>query len=162
MNRRHPMGNKLKGIVSVLALAAVMGVHAASLSADDYLFEDEYIQPGGSLSSSCCTLDFVYSPFIFGGSYYMRYDGSGWTTLVDSNLYSGCCGGGTHSPQNGALDVDGRVVMQGDGNVVMYDSGWTPVWATHTENHSGAFLVAQDDSNLVVYTASAVPIWSIW
>lgn len=54
----------------------------------------------------------------------------------------------------------GRVVMQSDGNLVVYDGGGSPVWASNTYNNPGAFLAVQDDENVVVYSADGRAIWS--
>lgn len=50
-------------------------------------------------------------------------------------------------------------VMQGDGNLVLYDSGGTALWASNTWGHPGASLVVQDDCNAVIYENGA-PLWS--
>lgn len=43
-----------------------------------------------------------------------------------------------------------RCNMQTDGNLVAYDNGGYPVWATGTQGHPGAFFRCQDDGNLVL------------
>jgi len=54
------------------------------------------------------------------------------------------------------------VAMQTDGNLVEYLNGATPVWWTSTQNHPGAYLAVQDDGNLVIYAANGVtPLWWI-
>lgn len=62
-----------------------------------------------------------------------------------------------------ASGTDGRaiggVIMQGDGNLVMYDPGG-PVWSSGTHGHPGAFLVMQDDGNLVIYDPNGTPLWA--
>jgi hypothetical protein len=45
----------------------------------------------------------------------------------------------------------GRVAMQSDGNLVVYDAGGTPRWSSGTWNEPGAYVLAQSDGNLVVY-----------
>ncbi|MFE9118195.1 hypothetical protein [Streptomyces sp. NPDC007172] len=82
-----------------------------------------------------------------------------------------------------------RLVMQSDGNLVVYDEfnrarwasntvgqGWTarfqtdgnfvvytasnrPVWASNTDRHPGSRLVVQDDGNVVIYDGSQA-IWA--
>lgn len=51
-----------------------------------------------------------------------------------------------------------RAVMQTDGNFVVYKSS-APLWDSHTNGHSGAYLAVQNDSNLVIYEGSTA-IWS--
>jgi hypothetical protein len=43
-----------------------------------------------------------------------------------------------------------RAVMQGDGNLVVY-SGSTAKWSSQTDQYTGATLSVQDDGNLVIY-----------
>lgn len=53
------------------------------------------------------------------------------------------------------------LAMQGDGNLVIYDGTGRPIWASNTNGTgSGNFLGIQDDGNLVVYTSSDVPVWA--
>jgi len=51
-----------------------------------------------------------------------------------------------------------RAVMQGDGNLVVYNSVSKPLWATGTA-WAGSALVVQNDSNLVMYSGST-PLWA--
>jgi hypothetical protein len=60
----------------------------------------------------------------------------------------------------GFTNCQGTLVMQADGNLVLYNENWTAIWATNTSGHSGASTVFQDDGNLVVYTSSGVAIWA--
>jgi L,D-peptidoglycan transpeptidase YkuD (ErfK/YbiS/YcfS/YnhG family) len=46
-----------------------------------------------------------------------------------------------------------RLVMQRDGNLVVYTSENRPLWASGTGGHAGAYLVMQGDGNAVVYRA---------
>jgi hypothetical protein len=53
-------------------------------------------------------------------------------------------------------DGSHRLVMQNDGNAVVYGPGG-PIWATGV---SGAVLVMQDDGNLVVYRQDGSAVWA--
>ncbi|HEX8581258.1 MAG TPA: CHAP domain-containing protein, partial [Acidimicrobiales bacterium] len=53
-----------------------------------------------------------------------------------------------------------RFAMQGDGNLVLYNTSSRPLWATGTAGSAGAWAVMQGDGNLVVYSASGAPLWS--
>ena len=44
------------------------------------------------------------------------------------------------------------LIMQGDGNLVLYTESNTPVWATRTEGSGAIRASLQDDGNLVLYT----------
>lgn len=54
----------------------------------------------------------------------------------------------------------GRVLMQTDGNCVLYDGDGKPRWATGTVGHPGARLLVQNDGNVVVYSASGKALWA--
>ncbi|WP_405880825.1 MULTISPECIES: hypothetical protein [unclassified Streptomyces] len=59
-----------------------------------------------------------------------------------------------------------RLVVQPDGNVVMYRKrDGKAIWSTGTSGHSGAYTYMQSDGNLVVYTSTGGPgigggLWS--
>jgi hypothetical protein len=53
----------------------------------------------------------------------------------------------------------GVVVMQGDGNLVLYSND-APLFHTRTHGNDGAFVVMQDDCNLVVYAADETALWA--
>lgn len=52
-----------------------------------------------------------------------------------------------------------RLDMQYDGNLVLYQNN-QPIWATHTEGHGGAHLAVQDDGNLTVFDGYGNLLWS--
>src|SRR5262249_26824666 len=54
--------------------------------------------------------------------------------------------------------VGDSLVMQADGNLVLYDAAQNPTWSSVTYNHAGAHLVVQDDGNAVIYQNDA-PLW---
>jgi hypothetical protein len=54
------------------------------------------------------------------------------------------------------------IVMQIDGNLVLYNQNWQPVWASGTDygsSKSPYYLQMQSDSNLVIYGNSG-PVWA--
>ena len=53
----------------------------------------------------------------------------------------------------------GEVIMQEDGNLVLYSDG-APLFNSRTNGNPGAFAIIQDDCNLVVYSAGGAPLWS--
>ena len=53
-----------------------------------------------------------------------------------------------------------RVVMQGDGNLVLYRANGTPKWATGTDGSDVGGASFQGDGNLVLYRSDGVPIWA--
>jgi serine protease len=50
--------------------------------------------------------------------------------------------------------------MQGDGNLVIYTAAGHPVWASGTNGNPGAVLVMQSDGNLVIYTSTGTALWA--
>lgn len=58
-----------------------------------------------------------------------------------------------------SVTADGStLVMQGDGNLVVYRAG-AALWHTSTWGHPGARFAAQQDGNLVVYAVDGRPLW---
>lgn len=55
-----------------------------------------------------------------------------------------------------------RLVMQNDGNLVIYDVYGRPTWASRTDNKGAKphRLVMQDDGNLVIYDGNNRPTWA--
>jgi hypothetical protein len=53
----------------------------------------------------------------------------------------------------------GYCVMQGDGNLVIYDPNNQALWASNTWGHPNSYLAIQDDENVVIYEGDAA-IWS--
>lgn len=58
--------------------------------------------------------------------------------------------------------LDGRftLIMQSDGNLVLYRNGVGPLWASHTVGTGAIQAVMQSDGNLVLYTANNSPVWA--
>jgi len=57
-------------------------------------------------------------------------------------------------------NAKGTLIMQSDGNLVIYSEVGTPLWATGTVGHPGAVAVFQGDGNLVIYDPSGMPLWA--
>jgi hypothetical protein len=53
-----------------------------------------------------------------------------------------------------------KLVMQSDGNLVLYALGSDPVWSSKTYGSPAAFADFQADGNLVIYDLTSKPIWS--
>lgn len=56
---------------------------------------------------------------------------------------------------NGNFDL----IMQTDGNLVLYTRFGYPLWNTHTARNPGSRLAVQTDGNLVIYTPANRAIW---
>lgn len=53
-----------------------------------------------------------------------------------------------------------RIVMQTDGNLVVYSKTNQPLWDTGTHGNANARLVMQNDGNLVIRSATNDPLWA--
>ncbi|NUT52071.1 MAG: trypsin-like serine protease [Saccharothrix sp.] len=56
---------------------------------------------------------------------------------------------------------DGRytLILQTNGDLVLYDQAHQPLWHTHTDGTATTRAVLQDDGNLVLYTATGAHTW---
>jgi hypothetical protein len=61
---------------------------------------------------------------------------------------------------NTAGNPGAYVVMQGDGNLVVYSVANVALWDSVTAGNSGAYVDVQSDGNLVVYSVSNSALWS--
>jgi hypothetical protein len=55
------------------------------------------------------------------------------------------------------------IVMQGDGNLVIYinyEGELVYTWASGTNGQGGYYVIMQNDGNLVIYRANNTPVWS--
>ncbi|GHG61484.1 hypothetical protein [Streptomyces griseocarneus] len=59
----------------------------------------------------------------------------------------------------GTVGQGWRAVFQTDGNFVVYTRSNRAVWASNTDGHPGSRLVVQDDGNVVIYDGSRA-IWA--
>lgn len=53
-----------------------------------------------------------------------------------------------------------RLVMQQDGNLVLYGPAARPIWATGTVGRGADHLRMQGDGNLVIYNGANAPVWA--
>jgi hypothetical protein len=62
-----------------------------------------------------------------------------------------------------ASNTDGKngkhLILQEDGNLVIYDEQNKPVWTPNTYGKGVVKAVMQDDGNFVLYTKENKPIW---
>jgi hypothetical protein len=52
-------------------------------------------------------------------------------------------------------------IMQGDGNLVVYQDGFIPLWSSNTHGTPSDRCIMQGDGNLVLYSANFTPYWDI-
>lgn len=55
-----------------------------------------------------------------------------------------------------------KLIMQGDGNLVLYNQANVAVWSSQTNGNPGARLVLQTDGNMVIYSSGNVPLWATY
>jgi hypothetical protein len=55
---------------------------------------------------------------------------------------------------------DRRMVMQPDGNLVVYNGANQALWASNTSGNPGSTLSLQNDGNLVIVSCAGAPIWT--
>lgn len=53
-----------------------------------------------------------------------------------------------------------KLIMQHDGNLVLYNDANTPLWSSVTPNMGGYYFQLQYDGNLVLYTSANAPLWA--
>ena len=79
---------------------------------------------------------------------------------------TGSCGWAAGTTYLGADEglgsCDGRftLLMQSDGNLVLYLNGGGALWHAGTHGHAGAWAAMQDDGNLVVYSSGGSALWA--
>jgi hypothetical protein len=53
-----------------------------------------------------------------------------------------------------------RLVLQRDGNLVLYDARRHPLWASNTNGQQVEQCIMQRDGNLVLYHRNGQPVWA--
>ena len=87
------------------------------------------------------------------GRFELVYQGDG--NLVLDQQGTAIWASGTHGR------APGLVVMQHDGNFVMYDANNVPIWTSDgSYGHAGAWLIVQDDGNVVIYSEGGTALWN--
>lgn len=131
-----------------------MGVAVEKISSDSHTFDDgafcsavngSSCQSDGRCHSGSCEQNVCVLSNAFSSVTPMCEPHGGGETLAAGDAFTSC---------------DGRysLIMQDDGNLVVYNGLSKPVWATGTQG-AGNTAVFQDDGNLVVYAPGGVPLW---
>jgi len=70
--------------------------------------------------------------------------------------------GATLTANHSIASCHGNIYMllQTDGNLVLYNFGGVPLWATGTQGTSPGELIMQTDGNLVLYASNGTALWS--
>jgi RHS repeat-associated protein len=88
------------------------------------------------------------------GAYRLQYQGDG--NLVVMRLADDSC---AWSSQTNGTSV-GAAVMQGDGNLVIYNGDWTGIWSTGTWGADGASLQIANDE-LAIVAPGGTHVWTV-
>lgn len=59
-----------------------------------------------------------------------------------------------------SCDGDHYLLLQPDGNLVLYTSSNSPLWASGTQGESSSQAVMQNDGNFVIYDSSGAALWA--
>jgi hypothetical protein len=156
-------------IVALLELATIRVARAYTMDAPGQ------ITKGNTLTSNdgCTVLqyNFGYSTHLSGYTWYVDLEftcgsnpGSEFLSIYDRDQHDmNGVGYGDHQNQwSTDANGDGYMVMQYDGNFVLYDSALAANWATQTNNNSGAYINIQNDGNMVIYSSGNAPLWSVF
>ena len=131
---------------------------SAAVSAEESPSDDDVESPGGTtplLELSTSVLypdDYIDSP---DGTIRLQYQGD--CNLVDLDT--------TTDPwtplwaSNTSGDSAGQTVMQGDGNLVVYDGSSDAVWSSGTAGNDGAYLVLLDTGDMMVLRTDGFALW---
>ena len=85
----------------------------------------------------------------YGGSSGSSPSAANTKPIWNNNIYSGSL-----------TASSGGLVLQSDGNLVLYNGNGSVLWSTGTGGNSGDNLVVQNDGNVVLYSWSGVAMWS--
>lgn len=92
-----------------------------------------------------------------------------WSTGTHSYVSSGRNFGSNHMNPGDTMysgsyvqSADGlhQLVLQGDGNLVLYGPAYHVLWNIGTQGHSGTYLNLQYGGNLILYEPGNIPLWT--
>ena len=87
------------------------------------------------------------------GRFALTYRPDGNLVLTDTELRSMLWSTGTGGT------TGGQVVLQDDGNLVLYDASGTFRWTSGTQGHPMAYMRLEDDGDLAIYAADGRRLW---
>ncbi len=170
-------------MASILATGMLVGV-ASTLTHANYtspVTEGTFVYPNDKIVSVSGSYklewyyetDTFYSPSrTFVSLDHRGPNGQDWYSYNDDNNNWDWTGYGTHVPQEyeslefecgeESCSPSPYLLMQNDGNLVLYDAFSNAVWATHTEGNPHAYFDVQGDGNMVVYSSDDEPLWSLF
>lgn len=101
-----------------------------------------------------------------GGAQYITSPNGEFAFIVSGNGYAALYGGQQskelwNTNTSGSISAaSGGLVLQSDGNLVLYNGNGNVLWSTGTGGNSGDSLVVQNDGNVVLYSWSGKAMWS--
>ena len=149
----------------LVAHATAVASGTSNLSTYVYDNADNRTQRQSSLITPLTTANRL-SPgeYIIPGQALVSPDGRSRLVLANDGSLTVTCNGVPQVVLAGANGEAAQLVMQSDGNLVLYTSVRSPATAlfnTTTSGNAGAFLALQNDGNLVVYLGSS-PLWATY
>lgn len=143
------MAGMAAGAVAALSMSLAVGITPAQAApGGDRLGVDEQLELGGAGQ------EFLESA---NGQHRLEFEdqGEGDTLLLQHFGITP-----VWSPEQPALMAGARLIVQGDGNVVLYNTGNAFVWSSGTTSTDPVELVLQNDGNLVLYnTVNNAVLW---
>lgn len=103
--------------------------------------------------------------FLLAGGQFVQHQNRRLEMQADCNLVlykvsNAITGAALWHSDTSLAGADCHVDLQGDGNLVVYDAGGQPKWASGTSGTTGAQLSLQPDGNLVIYNGAGLPLWT--
>lgn len=113
----------------------------------------EFLSSNQVLNSNDCVFSSLFYENVPGGYYYLIYQSDGNLVLYKEQ---------SNGSQQAIWSSDttnipsSYCIMQGDGNLVIYNAANRAVWNSGSQGSPGSILVVQNDGNIVIYQ----PKWS--
>jgi predicted Ser/Thr protein kinase len=138
--------------------AASLAVAVAAAFLLSHAFEDKTSTPAHTSpsASSSKAADTSATPSASGATASPSASGTSAGQLADAVVVKPPY---TFDPGTVVETVRSKLIMQTDGNLVLYDKDGTARWASQTSG-AGNTAVFQADGNLVVYNAQTQPVWA--
>ncbi|MFV0459962.1 MAG: hypothetical protein ACK5MT_14450 [Actinomycetales bacterium] len=153
--RRTQLARLGAGAITVVALGASLGIGPAVAAPATTELGSEL-----SAGTTMTATQYLASP---SGQHEIAIDGEATDQNDDAvGVYLWGWSGNRaylNTNMNGLDQSENELVMQSDGNLVLYNAG-TAYWNSGTAGNEGARAVLQDDGNFVVYSASGTPLYN--
>ena len=146
-----------RALWAAIAVASLVVAGAGALLLS-HAFQDKSSTSGHTSPSASAgrSTDTSASPSASGATASPSASSTGAGSLADAVVVKAPF---TFEPGKFVETVRSKLIMQSDGNLVLYDKDGTAHWASQTSGE-GNTAVFQADGNLVVYNARTQPVWA--